>query len=212
MKEFKEFNLTEVNPIPNTYFDPKLNPSIRKAKSGATGFTHILDLACKNQITNKPFQPFVIFEDDVKKYRAFPPNIVIPDNSDIFYIGLSQWGMTDQRAGVNNSVCYQNINKDIIRIYNMLSLHGIIICSNRGLLAIQKCMLEGFFQNKIWDIYTAQIQPYINAYALREPLVYQYGKLGGEELYTKIDYKKLNNKIIPDKWINKTNLSIITLS
>ena len=97
MKEFKEFNLTEVNPIPNTYFDPKLNPSIRKAKSGATGFTRILDLACKNQIRNKPFQPFVIFEDDVKKYRAFPPNIVIPDNSDIFYIGLSQWGMTDQK-------------------------------------------------------------------------------------------------------------------
>ena len=94
----------------------------------------------------------------------------------------------------------------------MLSLHGIIICSNRGLLAIQKCMLEGYSKSNIWDKYTAQIQPYINAYALRVPLVYQYGKLGGEELYTKIDYKNLNNKIIPDKWINKTNISIITLS
>ena len=211
VKEFKEFNLTEVNPIPNTAFNHK-NPNIRKKKSGVSGFSRILDLACKNQIRNKPFQPFVILEDDVKKYRAFPSNIVVPDNSDIFYIGLSCVGKTDQDIGVTPAVCYSNVNKDIIRIYNMLSTHGMIICSARGLLSLQKCLMDDFHKNRGWDISIAEMQPYINVYAFKIPLVYQSSELGGHEKCTKIDYKKLNNKIIPDKWINKTNLSICTLS
>jgi hypothetical protein len=158
------------------------------------------------------FQPFVIFEDDIKKYRKFPDIIEIPDNCDLFYIGLSQWGMTDAKNGVNNSVCYNDIDNHIIRIFNMLSTHGMMICSLRGMLSLQKCLLEDFYKNQGWDRSVCYIQPYLNVYALKEPLVYQYGKLGGEELYTKINFQKLNKKSLPEEWKNKNNLSIITLS
>ena len=57
LNEFKYYNLREVNPIMN----------IGKYKSNSTGFSKILDLGCKEQYTNKPFQPFVLFEDNVKK-------------------------------------------------------------------------------------------------------------------------------------------------
>ena len=53
LNEFKNFNLIEVNPLMN----------IGKNKSGISGFSKILDLASQNQIRNKPFQPFVIFEE-----------------------------------------------------------------------------------------------------------------------------------------------------
>ena len=38
-----------------------------------------------HQDKNKPFQPFAIFEDDVKKFDEFPIEIEIP-NDTIFYI------------------------------------------------------------------------------------------------------------------------------
>jgi hypothetical protein len=202
LNEFKEYDITEVNP------EIKIN----KHKSATSGFSRILDLACLNQNRNLPFQPFVIFEDDVKKYREFPKTIEIPDDTDILYIGLSTCGMNHDRW--TNTVCYTNVDNNVIRIYNMLSLHGIIICSTRGLLAIQKCMFEGYFKDIIWDIFTAQIQPFYNVYALKSPLVYQFGLIGGQEEPTKIEYSNdlINDQIISPSWINKTHLSVITCS
>ena len=134
--------------------------------------------------------------------------IDIPDDTDILYIGLSRCGMNNRTA--KNDVRFININEDLIRIYNMLSLHGIIICSIRGLLMIQKCMLEGYYKNTIWDIYTAQMQPYLNVYALKNPLVYQYEDIGGVEEHTKLTYMDMENREMPQNWINKSNDSIIT--
>ena len=145
--EFKNFKLVEVNPIMN----------IGKIKSGATGFSRILDQACVHQDKNKPFQPFAIFEDDVKKFDEFPLEIEIPNDTDILYIGLSICGMN--KSMWCTTVCSRSINDNIIRVYNMLAFHGIIVCSIRGLLTLQKCMFESYFKNIIWDIYTAQIQP-----------------------------------------------------
>jgi hypothetical protein len=94
----------------------------------------------------------------------------------------------------------------------MLSLHGIIICSARGLLAIQKCMLESYFKDVIWDIFIAQVQPFYNVYALKKPLVYQWSEIGGQERQTKIEYiDELNEeKNIDPTWINRRHLSVIT--
>ena len=71
-------------------------------------------------------------------------------------------------------------------------------------------MLEGYYKNTIWDIYTAQIQPYLNVYALKNPLVYQYEKIGGVEEHTKINYIDTEEKALPPTWINKNNDSIVT--
>ena len=79
------------------------------------------------------------------------------------------------------------------------------------MLTLQKCLIEDFYKCQGWDRTICYIQPYLNVYALKEPLVYQYSKLGGEELYTKINYKNLNKKSLPKKWKNKNNLSIISL-
>jgi len=203
--EFHDYNLIQIN---NTVF----GENIPKNKSGAVGFSKMIDTACKNQDINKPFEPFIMLEDDVKKYREFPEIIEIPDNTDILYVGLSTWGMKTGFCGENDSICYDNINDNIIRIYNMLSTHGIMICSISGLLAIQRCMSEAYFKEIIpWDIYTSQIQPYYNTYALKNPLVYQYGKFGPYELYTKINLNNINSdKKIDPTWINKTHFAAIS--
>lgn len=200
--EFKEFKIFEVESIVD---DDKI-------KSSVIGFSKILDLACKNQDINKPFTPFVILEDDTKKYRKFPVDIKIPDDTDILYIGLSSWGMTaSEKVGKDGSVCFKNINNRIIKVFNMLSTHGLVVVSLRGLLSLQKCLFEDMFKNRGYDMSLASIQPFLNVYALNIPLVYQFGEIGGQEKQTKLKFKSLEEKKYPENWLHRDNLSVLSL-
>ena len=191
--EFKDYDLVEVNPVYGIH---------------ATGFSKVFDLACQNQERDEPFQPFVILEDDVKKARDFPSSIVTPDNADVLYIGLSRCGIS--ASGWCYKVYKTSVDPDLMRVYNMLSSHGIVVCSMRGLLSLQKCVFEDYFRDRAWDISMACIQPYLNAYALKSPLVYQYGKIGGREEETRIDYTDAPDEPIPRECVNTTNMSVIT--
>jgi len=81
LKEFSDLDLMEINSI----------IGIGKNKSLGIGFSRMLDAAAQDQDYTKPFQPFMIFEDDVTKFREFPKMINIPDDTDILYTGISGW-------------------------------------------------------------------------------------------------------------------------
>lgn len=198
LNEFKGYDVTEVHPV----------TGIPKNESGTIGFSRMLDLGSRHQDRTKPFQPFAIFEDDVKRSREIPESIDIPDDADILYIGLSSWGCNKDGVATPNSVLYTNIDTYSIQVYNMCATHGLIVCSVHGLLAIQKCMLESYFVEKAWDISLSQIHPYCNVYALKQPLVYQYGPLGGYERETKIHYEDTCAHTYDPSMRNTTNVSI----
>ena len=204
LEEFKDLDITPVEPV----------TGINKLCSGATGHSRIYDLGVQEQDKNKSFQPFVVLEDDCKKYRNFQDTFEIPDNSDILYIGISTWGMDFKKSktGINGLIYSDNINDDLLRVYNMLSTHGYIICSIRGLLLYQKCLLDDFYKKRGWDMSMAEIQPHLNVYALKNPLVYQCKSMGGFENWTKINFNNTNFKFIniPKASINIQNTSIIT--
>tara|TARA_Y100000768_G_scaffold189704_1_gene142099 strand:- start:1528 stop:2223 length:696 start_codon:yes stop_codon:yes gene_type:complete len=206
-RELSEHNLIEINPI----------MGISKFRSGVTGFLRIINKSIQNQKEKNIFEPFIILEDDVKTYRDFPDNLEIPDECDILYIGLSKWGITtNPNQGVEGSVKYTNINNDIIKIYNMLSTHGMLICSIQGLFILQQCLMEDYLYDRHYDLSICQIQPYYNIYALKKPLVYQGSYIDKNnniqnkehERTTKIEYDD-NDKEFPKEWLNKKNLSIL---
>ena len=203
--EFKGYNIKEINPV-------LTSTGISKEQSGSTGFSKMLDSAIKDQKSDK-FTSFVLFEDDIKKYRDIPDKIDIPDDADLLYVGLSRWGMTDEPLGVQDAICFTNVDDfpELIKVKNMLSTHGFIVCSIRGLLTLQKCLFEDYYKNRGYDMVLACIQPYINAYALRNPLVYQYAQIGGQEIATKIIIPPNIERKIPDKWLNKNNLSYLNV-
>ena len=199
-KEFKNADITEIN---------NENTNMIKSQSGAYGFSRMLDIGARNQDPTKPFQPFILLEDDVKKMREIPDSIEVPDNTDILYIGISKWGVKDRQA--DKYICYHHVDEQYIRIYNMLASHGIMICSVAGLIGIQKAMMEAYFcKIHMWDIFTANIQPYYNVYALKRPFVYQYYPIGGNESETCFNIDGNNDIPIKEDWINKTNISNIT--
>tara|TARA_R110000868_G_scaffold288658_1_gene548934 strand:+ start:86 stop:769 length:684 start_codon:yes stop_codon:yes gene_type:complete len=198
LDEFKEYNPIEVNPVLN----------IGKNKSGSTGFARIIDLALRKQDRTKPFEPFVIYEDDCSKYRDFPDTIEIPDDTDFFYIGISKCSMNS--FSNHYGLYFQHYNPDIVRIYNMLSTHGMIICSALGAVAIQKAITESFFRDITWDITISQLQWHYNVYAFKNPLVFQDRLYGGCEDDTRFTNERTQDSPIPEKHINTKNYSNIT--
>lgn len=190
----------------------KANQRISKFQSGALGISRLIDIGLREQ-NNDTFTPFLVLEDDVSKIRDYPDIIKIPDDSDLFYVGNSSYGIgntyvNSELISIKHLIYARAINKEIIRIYNMLSTHAILICSASGALAYQKSMMESYFKNIHYDITLAQIQPYYNVYALKKPLIYQDGKIGGEQEATQTTIENYTHKI-PNDHIKKDNISIL---
>lgn len=177
--EFQDVNLIEVNPDPNQK---------GRFKSAVSGWLRILNKGISNQNKNSEFKPFIILEDDVKKYRDFPKEIEVPIDTDLLYIGLSSEGINKKTMKGETGTKFKIINKDIIKLDNMLSTHGLIILSLKGLNILKKSLINDMKLNRGYDISLTLSQPKFNVFALRKPLVYQYGKVGGKEKFTKIEY------------------------
>ena len=205
-EEFKDYNITEINPV----------MSLSKFQSGATGHLRMLDLGLRNQDRSKPFEPFILLEDDVSMYRDIPNIIEIPDDTDILYVGFSPWGIKNNNKepteAAGREVYYTNIDDNNVKIYNMLSTHGLMICSPLGAHAYQKAVIESFHKNRPYDLHIASLQPYYNIYMLKNPLVFQDPKFGGQ-LCTKNEVEKCShfiNKKIPDEYVYKNTIPIKT--
>lgn len=196
INEFKNFDLTEVNPV----------IGIGKNKSAITGNSRIIDLACKNFGNN--FEPFVMLEDDVCLQNWIPEYIELPNDADILYIGLSSCSL-DEEGTFYYKFIYRN--SPVLKIYNMLASHGIIICSLRGMLMYQKALFESYYTEEPWDVLYAKVMPLLNVYALKNPLVYQYSAIGGEQSTTKLALKNIRNRKeekFPTDKISKTLCSM----
>lgn len=185
LNELKNYSVFEVNP-------PIME---NKMLSGSIGHSRMLDLATQHQNTNQPFKPFVILEDDIKKCKELPKNIDIPDDTDWLYVGVSQCGLNS--FGNDNSWQWiKNVDDTVCKIYHMLGTHAIMICSVRGLLAYQRAMSNAHYRNIDWDKPLAAQQHLLNVYALKNPLFYQYAKLGGLEHDTNFQIKEKNQSLV----------------
>jgi hypothetical protein len=204
-KNFKDLDITQVLSITGA--------NISKFQSGALGFCKMADKALHDQANSNNFIPFGLLdnfipfgllEDDANKYRDFPETIEIPDNTDILYIGTSIYGYNHSIKCGDLNVSTKSIDNrtDIYKINNMLSTHGFIIISIKGLNYFKKAMNIAYNMDIVWDIMLAGMQSYYNVYCLKTPLVYQDGTVGGCEDATNKDLKlTLLNEPMPKHYI-----------
>lgn len=197
LDEFSEYNPIEINPI----------TGISRNMSGSSGFCRMVDQGLRDQERDKPFQPFILLEDDASKYREFPKYIDIPLDADIVYLGLHEWGYSkDEPIKI---VYSEEVDENLIRVKNLLALHGVMICSAAGGALMERCMMETYYRDKPWDIPITHAQPFYRVYALKIPLVYQDKKYDGKEYVTKIKARKWWFKPMPKKHINENGTSNI---
>lgn len=145
-------------------------------------------LAIEQALSRQPFAPFLILEDDSLPVKRGKVNITIPKESDAVYLGISS-------AGAALSGCeYKHVwqgnfysatdTRNIVRLYNMLSLHAVLVTSERYARNYQRCCVEACVRGEPVDVFTALTHRHYDVYGFRDPFFYQAESLGGQEKAT----------------------------
>lgn len=173
-KEFNDIQITNTYPTPARELGGGL---AGKIKSGTTGHSHSLNIALQSHKSR--FVPFMLVEDDITKTEFYSNILDYPEDADIVYIGISRYGLwkLDKRPYAKEMyLAYDNINENLVKTYNMLASHAMLICSPLGALVYQKAVSEAFYTGLNWDLYLALQQPYCSSYALKQPFMFQGGQ------------------------------------
>lgn len=145
--------------------------------SGVTGFgknrgntiAHINAISAALESTSGPF---AIFEDDI--FIKNPNTIIdVPDTADALYLGISKWGLYNGNGYKRISI--EQHSKDLYRIYNMLSTHGILFFNRDFAKLLIKAYDFIVSTNEPVDKANAELIKYFEVYGLTDPLVYQHG-------------------------------------
>lgn len=120
---------------------------------------------------------FIVFEDDVVPRNCFTEEIELPNDFEAVYLGTSKWGIIRDKEGnyVKSGPHIQGsiINKDLMRIYNMLSGHAILYKKSEYVKKIYTLMNEAVKTQTYQDIEFAKTMKNYKVYAFMNPLFYQ---------------------------------------
>ena len=117
--------------------------------------------------------PFILFEDDCLLHN-FKTEIEVPGDADAVYLGTSQWARYFSFSGP--FVHYDIVDKDIVRVYNMLGGHSILYLTEDYVRMCQRIShhaseVIGYNQ----DPGFAEVQKYFNIYSVNDPFFKQSG-------------------------------------
>jgi hypothetical protein len=146
-----------------------------------------------NKALDEPFQPFMILEDDALIEDTVSKEDIrflrIPRDADAVYLSASSSGADLQVPGdihVDRGSYYTNTAyHNLVRIFNMLSTHAVLILSRRFAENWRSCCIEAATRDYHFDILVALTQQYFQVYAQKTPYFYQAAKLGGWESLTR---------------------------
>ena len=130
---------------------------------------HIKAIDTALQATNGSF---AIFEDDIFIKN---PNtkINIPETADALYLGISRWGIYNGTG--HRHIAIEKYDRDLYRVYNMLSTHGILYLNREYAKLIMKAYDFFVSTSDAMDKANAELMKYFEVYALTDPMVYQDG-------------------------------------
>ena len=139
--------------------------------------------------------PFIIVEDDVQVFHKYDL-IEIPDDADAVYLGVSKWiyphkyetlgrGFHIQENGPTH---VKDATEYTTRILGMTSGHAILFLNPEYVRRFIAAMMPRLPFSTPHDLVYATLQPEFNVFALKKPMFYQDGTLGGQEAVTRLVY------------------------
>lgn len=187
----KDYKLTKINP----FEIDKDGDAESTLRSGAVAAARVMHQGLKDQDPTRPFQPFMLLEDDVSFYREMPDVINVPEGTDHLYCGNVSFGRTN--GDTNTEIVADYHNEEMYRVYNMLGLHSVLICSPLGAASFYGALIDAFRSSISWDVIMAEMLYFYNSYCLVEPIFYQDEQYGGKSEFTKFGAMNLN--LVPGK-------------
>lgn len=119
--------------------------------------------------------PGLILEDDCvpANYRT---QIEVPDDADIVFLGI--WDIEKPAIPSGYPLpAYEIYNEDLVKVYSMQGSHAILFVSELGKQIGQRAY-EIATTTKLWNDSILKLAlPFINAYALRQPIFAQTSNL-----------------------------------
>jgi len=114
-----------------------------------------------------------ILEDDATLTNSPLEFLEAPDDCDAIYLGTSLFGRI-RKGTVYSAVISEKYNDQLLRIYNMLSLHSVIYTTKKYKDKVIE-IIDKFIQNPIggMDDPIADIMYKYKVYCLQSPMFYQ---------------------------------------
>lgn len=148
--------------------------------------------------------PFIILEDDCAINRKFKNEIVVPDDVDALYLGISHWGRYIGHSGP--FVHTTKVDNEIVRVYNMLATHAIAYFSQEYIDICKRVSYHhGYEIEDHLDIGFAEIHKLYNVYSFDDPIFRQFewnavttGRIS-EHSYNKRKAQVLRDAVLTDE-------------
>lgn len=165
-------------------------------------------------------KPFLVLEDDIiinDRYfdeDELEARIILMDreNTHAIYLGVSYWGnmkmkrkkllqecmkleekvvMIDNKIFMKKGARGEDMNDYFFRIRDMFGAHAILYLSKTYMIETLKYCIMAVSQNKPHDIYLPKLQRKYMVLGQKYPWFYQYGKIGGQENGTDVNFSEI---------------------
>ena len=176
-------------------------------KSSTNNYPQCLNIAYID-IFNKFTPPFLLLEDDVDINNEINLNdfiINIPDDTDAFYLGLSNCAGDKFNNYDKGESTFIYVNNNILKVKNMLGGHAILYMNTKYINKVKNTIIS-MPKNYYHDVAISRFQLEYNIYCFRNHYFYQSKKLNGHELATKVTIP--NNRI--ENYLKNTTVTFVT--
>lgn len=119
--------------------------------------------------------PLLILEDDVVPTEHWYPVLDIPDDVDLVYLGVSNWGYVkpDMSRSYHGVVRGSQHNEKFKRVYNMCSTHAILYMNDDIIETVKESIKECINMPTPFDMGMARLQTKAVVVTPNKPMVYQ---------------------------------------
>ena len=116
----------------------------------------------------------VIFEDDIGSMPNTTTRLLVPEEADAVYLGVSNHGyIRNEPYGYGGVVMVAQHTPQWKRVLNMCSTHAILYLSDRYIKAAREVIMEYLNSSRAFDVGLASIHKDFNILTPNDPIFYQ---------------------------------------
>jgi hypothetical protein len=131
--------------------------------------------------------PLLVLEDDCSLARAFLPELDIPPEADLAYLGVSVWGVFPEvhPYGIPMASIATRHGDRWLRLHNMLSTHALLYLTPGVVRAARDAIIRCLVDSIPFDVGFALLQKQWLALTPSEPYFFQDARFRGAEEATR---------------------------